>query len=251
MPVQTTFNRKNFRIDQPSLSPLGVDHVLGALNRKLPARRVGDNVGKNICGTFLSIKNGRPIWVESLQERLFCLSLEYDDSVIGYLEQPMNLGRFYPDFLVFFRDGRVSLVEVKHKSWLEKKVGMNGPWKHDPVKGYYQQDLWAMAQEIGLPIQLYYNDENAISLINQEILYSCRLGRHLGHHPVSKAPTAILPESIRRALMGRPLSLTEALQLERSITVSDLVRCIDEGLIAANTDVAPITSPENLIIGLM
>lgn len=250
MPIQSTFNLKDFRVDQPSLSPLGVDHVLEALKMERPARRVGDNVGKNICGTFLSIKNGRQIWVESLQERLFCLSLEYDDSVIGYLEQPMKLGRFYPDFLVVFRDGRVSLVEVKHKSWLKKKVRMKGPWKHDPVKGYYQQDLWAMAQEIGLPIQLYYNDENAISLINQEILYSCRLGRHLGHRPTSEIPKAILPESIRRALMEGALSLTEALQLEKNTTLSELVRCIDEGLIAANTHVAPITSPENLMIGL-
>ena len=83
---------------------------------------------------FSSLKNGNTQWCESLLERDYLLSLEYDDDVIRYLSQPASIvyedlngkpKRYTPDTLLRTKSGD-SLSEVKPSKFitleLEDKV---------------------------------------------------------------------------------------------------------------------------------
>jgi len=79
-------------------------------------------------GYFASYKNKTQIAFESTLERDFYMTLEFDENVIKYEEQPMrmyykyldgNKRRYTPDTLVTYIDGTQKLFEVKYFSELE------------------------------------------------------------------------------------------------------------------------------------
>ena len=93
----------------------------------MPARKIPKNY-RSVTGRFQSLKNDRAIAFESTLERDFFLSLEFDDSVEMYEEQPLTIkdeinGRvisYTPDCLVRHIDGTETLFEVKYVADLEK-----------------------------------------------------------------------------------------------------------------------------------
>lgn len=91
-----------------------------------PARKITNRADfKKIVGKFPSLKMGRIVGWESQLERDFLFLLEFDDDVLSFHEQPveisyaykMKTGRYFPDFLVERRSCK-ELVEVKPYSKL-------------------------------------------------------------------------------------------------------------------------------------
>jgi len=97
----------------------------------MPVRKIPKNY-RSVTGTFASLKNNRNVFYESLLERDFFLSLEFDSTVKSYEEQPLRIqysryGRktnYTPDCLVHYNNGEPScIVEVKFSDEIkEKKV---------------------------------------------------------------------------------------------------------------------------------
>lgn len=93
----------------------------------MPVRKIPKNY-RSVTGRFQSLKNDRAIAFESTLERDFFLSLEFDDRVEMYEEQPLTIkdeidGRvisYTPDCLVRHIDGTETLYEVKYVADLEK-----------------------------------------------------------------------------------------------------------------------------------
>lgn len=97
----------------------------------MPVRKI-PNSYRSVIGTFSSFKNNQNIMHESLLERDFFLTLEFDKTVKSYEEQPMRLqyeknGRTYrytPDVLVHYHDKYEKLpciYEVKYSAELKAK----------------------------------------------------------------------------------------------------------------------------------
>ena len=94
------------------LSDAGIAYVRGVVN-SAPARRVRSG-GGNVTVRYPSLKNGFVVQAESRTVELpFIYTLEHDDSVLGYFDQPTTVTlsdvarsgrrtgtRHTPDFLV-------------------------------------------------------------------------------------------------------------------------------------------------------
>lgn len=97
------------------------------IDNNMPKRKLKKTF-RSVTGFFPSMKNGRSMAFESLLERQLFLSLEFDNSVKNYLEQPIKLeymlnGKktsYHPDCLVRYYDGRQTLYEVKYTDDLKK-----------------------------------------------------------------------------------------------------------------------------------
>lgn len=91
----------------------------------MPVRNVW-NRGQNIIGKFPSHKIHRMVQFESLIERDVIYLLEYDQNVLNYEEQPVEIQyqdgpvtrRYIPDFLVTFANEKKCLVECKPKKFV-------------------------------------------------------------------------------------------------------------------------------------
>jgi len=79
---------------------------------------------------FNSLKNANSQWCESLLERNYLLSLEFDDDVLAYKSQPLSIvysnalgkdKRYTPDVLVRFKTND-QLIEVKHADHVSEQV---------------------------------------------------------------------------------------------------------------------------------
>lgn len=100
----------------------------------MPVRKILKNY-RSVTGRFYSLKNGRAIAFESTLERDFFLSLEFDDSVDVYEEQPVTINeeregrtaRYTPDCLAHHIDGSETLYEVKYVADLEKDAAELAP----------------------------------------------------------------------------------------------------------------------------
>ena len=74
----------------------------------LPVRKITNQGNKKKIGFFPSEKNGRSTAWESLVERDFMYLLEFDSSVISYIEQPLTISykdngknyKYTPDLMV-------------------------------------------------------------------------------------------------------------------------------------------------------
>ncbi|MFX4235377.1 TnsA endonuclease N-terminal domain-containing protein [Aliarcobacter butzleri] len=95
----------------------------------MPIRKIPKNY-RSVTGTFASIKNNRNIFYESLLERDFFLSLEFDSTVKSYEEQPLRIQynmygkrtNYTPDCLVHYNNGEPScIVEVKFSNEIKEK----------------------------------------------------------------------------------------------------------------------------------
>jgi len=97
----------------------------------MPVRKI-PNSYRSVIGSFSSFKNNQNIMHESLLERDFFLTLEFDKTVKSYEEQPLRLqyeknGRTYrytPDVLVHYHEEygkKPCIYEVKYSSELKEK----------------------------------------------------------------------------------------------------------------------------------
>lgn len=100
----------------------------------MPVRRIPKNY-VSVTGRFASCKNGRALGFESLLERDYMLLLEFDDEVVSFEEQPVQIAvpkgdrragtQYVPDVLVHYKpspDGTAKpsvLAEVKKTSDLK------------------------------------------------------------------------------------------------------------------------------------
>ena len=113
----------------------------------MPIRKIPKNY-RSVTGTFASIKNKRNIAFESLLERDFFLTLEFDATVESYEEQPVEIfyeyrgrrTRYTPDCLVHYNDGRLPCIhEVKFSNEIkEKKVFLKA--KFEQIEEYLHQN---------------------------------------------------------------------------------------------------------------
>lgn len=95
----------------------------------MPVRKIPKNY-RSVTGRFSSLKNGMAIGFESTLERDFFLSLEFDNSVDTYEEQPLviseeingRMAKYTPDCLAQHIDGSETLYEVKYVADLEKEA---------------------------------------------------------------------------------------------------------------------------------
>jgi len=98
------------------------------IDNKLPKRKIKKTF-RSVTGFFPSKKNGRSMAFESILEKNLFLSLEFDNSVESYLEQPIkisyqNLNRntsYHPDCLVHYHNKKSKLIEVKYTTDLKEK----------------------------------------------------------------------------------------------------------------------------------
>lgn len=96
---------------------------------KFPQRKIKKSY-RSVIGHFPSIKNGKSIIYESLLERACYLSLEFDDSVFAYYEQPQIEIDFRNRHLTYSLDCYIqrtkesglkdTIIEVKYSNELEK-----------------------------------------------------------------------------------------------------------------------------------
>ena len=94
-------------------------------------------------GYFASYKNNNQIAFESVMERDLFMILEFDDSVLKYEEQPMQVyypyndttRRYTPDVLITYKDNSKKLIEVKYANELTKNKDLVE--KIDILKNYF------------------------------------------------------------------------------------------------------------------
>lgn len=97
---------------------------------QFPQRKIKKSY-RSVTGHFPSIKNDKSIGFESLLEKSLFLSLEFDNSVAGYYEQPQIKISLNDKYVTYSVDCYVmrtkssklkdTLIEVKYTSELEKK----------------------------------------------------------------------------------------------------------------------------------
>lgn len=98
-----------------------------------------------------SIKNGRRYWCESLLERDYLLTLEFDPKVDAFLPQPLSIRwwdgtrwrTYTPDNLLWWKDGHREFVEVRP----EAKLNPEQRWKLDQLHHRCRQ-------RFGVPLRL-------------------------------------------------------------------------------------------------
>lgn len=143
---------------------------------KFPQRKIKKSY-RSVTGYFPSVKNNKSIGFESLLEKVYFLSLEFDNSVAAYYEQPQIEIYFKNKYVTYSIDCYISrtknsnlkdtIVEVKYLSELEKH------------KEYFEQKFEAtkvFANEHNLNFQLFTDETlNQIYLDNLDFLYRYKL----------------------------------------------------------------------------
>lgn len=236
--------------------------VLSALKNG-PVRRVGDGASRSMSGFFYSSKNGSTVYVESMTELRFCMSLELNREVIGYVEQPMTLnieipvrgkkkarkGSYTPDFLVFYQSGEIELFEVKTRDDLESLCGDEPEmWKNDDGKARFVPAEDA-ALSLGLGLSIFAAEINKVRDANLEILWACiNNSEHLEHRYDSQIRAKSL-DSLKRRLSRRGnLSLTEAREYLGLEDYSLLIYWLAQGLIKSDWSNFPIIFSDDFSI---
>jgi hypothetical protein len=121
----------------------------------MPVRKIPKNY-LSVTGGFSSKKNGRNLGCESILENDLMTLLEFDDSVVGFEEQPVIISfsdvskrkkRYVPDILIHYAPSingdlrRPVLGEVKHTSDLKKNKAMYAP-KFAAAKLFAEERGW-------------------------------------------------------------------------------------------------------------
>lgn len=168
---------------------------------KLPKRKPKKTF-RSVTGYFPSKRNGRSIFFESLLEKTLFLSLEFDDNVLHYLEQPIKLEyklnnkktTYHPDCLVNYKNGKSKLIEVKYSSDLvDKKEELE--IKFNEARKYAKEnDL-----EFDTFDELYIEPK---TLKNMEFLYS------FAFHPKDEQKE----KTVIDIIIDKELSVTEILE---------------------------------------
>lgn len=103
--------------------------IMSSETISFPQRKILKNY-RSVTGHFPSIKNNRSVGFESLLEKIYFLTLEFDDTVKAYSEQPQitieqngNPKTYSADCYVIYHQSsgkRNTIVEVKYESDLAK-----------------------------------------------------------------------------------------------------------------------------------
>lgn len=111
------------------------------------ARKIKASKKGNFRGKFPSNKNRKMIYWESLLERDYVRTLEFDKEVVMFDSQPLEIeylhyGKkrsYFPDFLVTMRTEKVYLVEVKPEDKVEDE---ENKLKAEVGKMYSEEQDW-------------------------------------------------------------------------------------------------------------
>ena len=172
-------------------------------NNKLPKRKAKKTF-MSVTGYFPSKKNSRSIFFESMLEKKLFLSLEFDENLLNYLEQPViieytNKNRkttYCPDCLINYNNSSKSkLVEVKYSSELIDR--------EDELKIKFEQAT------------LYSNENNLIfDIFNETSIEPVEL-KNIGTHGLNDIPfwyknliSELLPKQNK---IGRKINESEVL----------------------------------------
>lgn len=138
---------------------------------KIPTRKPKKTF-RSVTGYFPSKKNGRSMFFESMLEKKLFLTLEFDNDVVSYLEQPIKIEyknknrntSYHPDCLINYKNKESELIEVKYSTDLVIKKDELKP-KFDIARKY--------AQENGLLFKTFTEQNiDELVLLNMEFLYS-------------------------------------------------------------------------------
>ena len=177
---------------------------------KFPQRKIKKNY-RSVTGHFPSLKNGKSIGFESLLEKSYFLSFEFNDDIIFYYEQPQIEIFFKNKNMVYSMDCYVvrgknlalkdSLVEIKYTEEIEKK------------QMYFEEKFEAtkvLAKNRNLNFELFTEKSlSSIYLNNLDFLYKFKL------NPVES-------EHKNR--------IFEVLKNSKSMTAYSLSKCISSSL---------------------
>lgn len=118
----------NTRINLTKNTLLNINEILYNLNMK--ARKIKKSY-ISCTGYFASYKNKTQVAFESVLERDFYMMLEFDDEVVKYEEQPLQINyeyfdgktrRYTPDTLVTYKNGIQKLFEVKYENEIKSNI---------------------------------------------------------------------------------------------------------------------------------
>lgn len=124
-------------------------------------------------GHFKSYKNDKLIEYESILERDFYMTLEFDDEVLSYEEQPLRINyeykdgasyRYTPDCLVTYHDNTQKYFEVKYANNIRDDIELRE--KLDFLIAYFTEHI-----NINLEIATD-EDIDSIYLENLNFLYN-------------------------------------------------------------------------------
>ncbi len=137
-----------------------------------PQRKIKKNY-RSVTGHFPSIKNGKSVAYESKLEKTFFLTLEFDDNVASYQEQPQISINFQKRIKTYSADCYVRydeaanipdlLIEVKYTQELEKR------------KEYFEEKFASIRQacdDLNLDFQIF-TEQNypQVYIDNLDFLY--------------------------------------------------------------------------------
>lgn len=124
-------------------------------------------------GHFKSFKNNKQIAYESILERDFYMTLEFDDEVLSYEEQPLRINyeykdgisyRYTPDCLVTYHDNTQKYFEVKYANNIRDDIELKE--KLDFLIAYF-------SEQINIDLEIATDEDiDSIYLDNLNFLYN-------------------------------------------------------------------------------
>jgi len=174
---------------------------------------------------FSSIKCGRMLYLESGIERDWATILEFDSRVIIFSEQPFrieyidedgNLLSMFPDFIVYYDDGSVVVVEVKPAPIAAKKE----------IKQKFDLEKQILAHH-GYEFKVVTDDEmrSGLQLKNSKMLRPYRRTLVSSIHCTEVLEALRISDMTERKLIDRVYGLTRdnlLSMLAKSIIATDL-----------------------------
>lgn len=206
----------------------GIDYI-ASVRESQPARRVGGTRFLAVTSRFPSKKMGRTIQAESRTGELpFAQSLELDDDVVEYYDQPAtvqvtrfrggrkHLSPYTADFLVL-RRARAQVVQIKPQKWINEQRELH------PAEWTYEKGRWeslplsAPFRRMGIEHVMRPIDEiGGIEAANLNILATLRSS-------VEEPPQALLDKATKVLKSSRPMTI---LQLQEELGLTDASRIL-------------------------
>lgn len=164
------------------LDPLAADYVR-SVRRSPPSRRVRSTGMRNTPWRYPSQKMGFTISGESGEEKCFAAMCEFDDNVIEYWDQPIDVDlsmtcrngqqrrvSYHPDFLVI-RRSKIDVIQVKTIGWCLDHVTSN-PNRWRKIEDHFE-DIPAkeLFEQIGLRHEVVTSSSlSEVSVENSSLL---------------------------------------------------------------------------------
>ncbi|CAD1796078.1 hypothetical protein CPBF426_10620 [Xanthomonas arboricola pv. juglandis] len=252
MPITTAEFRKYAK--RLCLSQLAIDYVSQARSSN-PARRVESNGRHNTVWRYPSAKMGTTVALESSEEFILAIQLEFDTDVLEYWEQPPNIAlvirdkkghrrrcAYVPDFLVVRRN-EVQVVQVKPADQCERlshehphRWTWSGGVAHDTAASEH-------FSEIGLPHLVYSSgQEHKVRADN------CRLMLHVREAAVDPEGARRLSKALAALSASKVLSIGQ-LMLDADIaTATPIARLVEQGGLFTDLDRWRLSVPDECLI---